>query len=32
MATYPNYDLNSPYQINNEELKSVWDNLSVGKK
>ena len=32
MATYPNYDLNSPYQINNEELKAVWDTLSGGEK
>ena len=32
MATYPNYDLNSPYEINNEELKSVWDTLSGGEK
>ena len=32
MATYPNYDLNSPYQINNEELKSVWDTLSSSER
>lgn len=32
MATYPNYDLNSPYEINNEELKSVWDTLRGGEK
>lgn len=32
MATYPNYDLNSPYQINNEEIKGVWDTLSGGEK
>ena len=32
MATYPNYDLNSPYQINNEELKAVWDTLSGSEK
>ena len=32
MATYPNYDLNYPYQINNEELKTVWDTLSGGEK
>ncbi len=32
MATYPNYDLNSPYEINNEELKSIWDTLSGGEK
>ena len=28
MATYPFYDLNKPYKINNEELKSNWNNLS----
>ncbi len=32
MATYPNYNLNSPYQINNEELKAVWDTLSGGER
>ena len=32
MATYPNYDLNSPYQINNEEIKGVWDTLGGGEK
>ena len=32
MATYPNYDLNSPYQINNEEIKGVWDTLSGEEK
>ena len=28
MATYPSYNLNSPYEINTEELKQNWDNLS----
>ena len=28
MATYPSYDLNDPYTINNEEDKNNWDNLS----
>ena len=28
MATYPSYNLNSPYEINSEELKSVWDTMS----
>ena len=28
MATYPSYNLNSPYEINNEKLKNVWDTLS----
>lgn len=27
MATYPNYDLNNPYEINNEELKAIWDTI-----
>lgn len=28
MATYPSYNLNSPYEINNEELKNTWDTMS----
>ena len=32
MATYPNYNLNSPYEINNEELKAVWDTLESSEK
>jgi len=32
MATYPGYDLNSPYEINTEELKAVWDTLSSSEK
>lgn len=32
MATYPNYDLNSPYEINIEELRNVWDTLESGEK
>ena len=32
MATYPNYNLNSPYEPNTEELKSVWDSLSKDEK
>ena len=32
MASYPNYDLNNPYQINNEDLKFIWDTLSSGDK
>lgn len=27
MATYPGYNLNEPYTINNEELKLQWNNL-----
>ena len=28
MASYPNYDLNAPYSINDETLAEVWQNLS----
>lgn len=32
MATYPNYNLNTPYEINNEELKTIWDTLTNSEK
>ena len=32
MATYPSYDLNSPYEINDEELKSLWDSMEMTEK
>ena len=32
MASYPNYDLNNPYKINNEDLSFVWNTLSSGDK
>lgn len=32
MASYPSYDLNNPYQINDEDLRYVWDTLSSGDK
>ena len=32
MASYPNYDLNNPYKINNQDLEFVWDTLSSGDK
>ena len=32
MATYPYYDLNKPYEINNSELKDVWDLLDQKQK
>ncbi len=32
MATYPDYNLNSPYEPNTEELKGIWDGLSSGDK
>ena len=32
LASYPNYDLNNPYEINDENLKGIWDALSQGEK
>ncbi len=32
MATYPNYNLNEPYTINNDELKANWDNIDQTEK
>ena len=32
MATYPSYDLNSPYTINTQELKDVWNLLETSEK
>jgi len=32
MATYPFYDLNNPYEINNPELKQVWELLDQKQK
>jgi len=32
MATYPTYNLNEPYTIVDEELKSTWDSLSSEKR
>ena len=32
MASYPSYDLNNPYKINNEDLEFIWDTLSDGDK
>ena len=32
MATYPGYDLNDPYTINNEELKNTWDTIDQKEK
>lgn len=28
MATYPNYNLNEPFKINNSDLENVWKDLS----
>lgn len=32
LASYPNYDLNSPYTINNEELAYTWSTMSSSDK
>lgn len=32
MATYPGYDLNEPFEINKEELKGAWQNISQEDK
>lgn len=32
MATYPNYNLNEPFTINDSKLKETWDKLSSEEK
>lgn len=32
IASCPNYSLNNPYEINQEELKQIWDVLSSSEK
>ena len=32
MATYPSYNLNEPYTINNEELLANWENIEQSEK
>lgn len=32
MATYPNYNLNTPYEAYTEELKETWDTMEQGEK
>lgn len=32
MATYPNYNLNQPYEAYTEELKEVWENMEQAEK
>ena len=32
MATYPDYNLNSPFEPNSEELKSKWESLPSSEK
>ena len=27
MATYPNYDLNNPYEAYTDELKGIWETM-----
>lgn len=32
MASYPSFNLNEPYKINNAELEAVWDTMSQKEK
>lgn len=32
MATYPSYNLNTPYEPYNEDLKAIWDTLSQAER
>ena len=32
MATYPYYDLNNPYEINDDEIKLIWSELDSKQK
>lgn len=32
MATYPDYNLNTPYEPNTEDLKNIWNEISVEEK
>lgn len=32
MVTYPEYDLNNPFDINNEEIKISWDTIGQAEK
>ena len=32
MATYPSYNLNEPYTVNNEDMKANWDNIEQSEK
>ncbi len=32
MATYPNYNLNLPYEITNEEIKANWESLTATER
>ena len=32
MATYPNYNLNMPYEITNEQIKANWESLTATER
>ena len=32
MVTYPSYNLNSPYEVTNEEIKSNWESLTATER
>ena len=32
MATYPNYNLNEPFKINNPDLEAIWDSLPAEER
>ena len=32
LAAYPSYNLNSPFEINNDELKAIWDTLDSSQR
>ena len=32
MVTYPSYNLNSPYEITNEEIKANWESLTATER
>ena len=32
MVTYPNYNLNSPYEVTNEEIKRTWETLTATQR
>lgn len=32
LAEYPNYNLNTPFTINTEELKGAWDGMQAGER
>lgn len=32
MATYPDYNLNTPYEPNTEDLKNIWNEISAEEK